>query len=85
MKVHCPHPHQRGGDWQAAWMGEFSLGDFITAIGLAFVIEGLMFLAFPEGVRRMMTVVAASPTQQMRIAGVISAVLGLAVVWFIRG
>ena len=66
-------------------MGEFSLGDFITAIGLAFVIEGLAFLAFPEGVRRMMASVATSPNQQMRIAGVISAVLGLVVVWLVRG
>lgn len=66
-------------------MGDFSLGDLITAIGLAFVIEGLAFLAFPDGVRRMMTVVAASPNQQMRVAGVISAVLGLIVVWIARG
>jgi len=42
-------------------MGDFSLGDFFAAIGLAFVIEGLMFLAFPDRVRRMMAVVAASP------------------------
>jgi uncharacterized protein len=66
-------------------MGDFSFGDFITAIGLAFVIEGLIFLAFPEPVRRMMASVAASPTQQLRIAGVVSAVIGLAVVWVIRG
>jgi uncharacterized protein YjeT (DUF2065 family) len=66
-------------------MGDFSLGDFVTAIGLAFVIEGLMFLAFPDRVRRMMAVVATSPSQQMRIAGFISASIGLAMVWLIRG
>ena len=66
-------------------MGDFSFGDFVTAIGLAFVIEGLIFLAFPEPVRRMMASVAGSPTQQLRIAGVVSAVMGLAVVWLIRG
>lgn len=66
-------------------MGDFSLGDFVTAVGLAFVIEGLMFLAFPEAVRRMMSAVSASPAQQLRIAGVISAVIGLAVVWAARG
>ena len=36
-------------------------------------------------VRRMMASVATSPTQQLRIAGVVSAVMGLAVVWLIRG
>jgi|tagenome__1003787_1003787.scaffolds.fasta_scaffold12190947_1 uncharacterized protein len=66
-------------------MGDFSLGDFFAAIGLAFVIEGLMFLAFPDRVRRMMAVVAASPAQQMRVAGVISAVIGLLIVWVARG
>ncbi len=66
-------------------MGDFSFGDFVTAIGLAFVVEGLMFLAFPEPVRRMMSSVAASPTQQLRVAGVVSAVLGLTLLWFVRG
>jgi uncharacterized protein len=65
-------------------MGDFSLGDFVAAIGLAFVIEGLMFLAFPDRVRRMMAVVAASPGQQMRVAGLISAVIGLGLVWLAR-
>jgi uncharacterized protein YjeT (DUF2065 family) len=66
-------------------MGDFSFGDFVTAIGLAFVVEGLMFLAFPEPVRRMMSSVAASPTQQLRVAGVVSAVIGLTLLWFVRG
>jgi uncharacterized protein len=66
-------------------MGDFSFGDFVTAIGLAFVVEGLMFLAFPDPVRRMMSSVAASPSQQLRVAGVVSAVIGLTLLWFVRG
>jgi uncharacterized protein YjeT (DUF2065 family) len=66
-------------------MGDFSFGDFVTAIGLAFVVEGLMFLAFPDPVRRMMSSVAASPSQQLRVAGVVSAVIGLALLWTVRG
>jgi uncharacterized protein YjeT (DUF2065 family) len=66
-------------------MGDFSFGDFVTAIGLAFVVEGLMFLAFPDPVRRMMSSVAASPSQQLRVAGVVSAVIGLALLWIVRG
>ncbi|MDQ0471472.1 DUF2065 domain-containing protein [Labrys wisconsinensis] len=57
----------------------------MTAIGLAFVIEGLIFLAFPEPVRRMMASVVSSPALQLRIAGVVSAVIGLVVVWLVRG
>jgi uncharacterized protein YjeT (DUF2065 family) len=66
-------------------MGDFSFGDFVTAIGLAFVVEGLMFLAFPDPVRRLMSSVAASPSQQLRVAGVVSAVIGLALLWIVRG
>jgi len=66
-------------------MGDFSFGDFVTAIGLAFVVEGLMFLAFPDPVRRMMSSVAASPRQQLRVAGVVSAVIGLTLLWVVRG
>ena len=61
------------------------MGDFVTAIGLAFVVEGLIFLAFPEGVRRIMASVAASPGGQLRVSGLISAVIGLIVIWLIRG
>jgi len=66
-------------------MGDFSFGDFITALGLAFVVEGVIFLAFPEPVRRIMASVAASPAMQLRISGLISAVIGLVIIWFIRG
>ena len=66
-------------------MGDFSFGDFVTAIGLAFVVEGLLFLAFPDPVRRMMSSVAASPSQQLRVAGVVSAVIGLVLLWVVRG
>jgi uncharacterized protein len=66
-------------------MGSFSFGDFITALGLAFAIEGLVFLAFPDPVRRMMVSVATSPNAQLRIAGFISAIIGIVIIWCVRG
>jgi uncharacterized protein len=66
-------------------MDSFSFGDFITALGLAFAIEGLLFLAFPEPVRRMMVSVANSPNAQLRLAGFISAIIGIIVIWLVRG
>lgn len=65
-------------------MGNFSFGDFVTALGLAFAVEGLLFLAFPDGVRRLMASVAASPSPQLRVSGLISAALGLVLIWFVR-
>ncbi|MGJ4855071.1 DUF2065 domain-containing protein [Labrys sp. KB_33_2] len=66
-------------------MNSFSFGDFITALGLAFAIEGLFFLAFPEPVRRMMVSVANSPNAQLRLAGFISAIIGIIIIWVVRG
>ncbi len=66
-------------------MGTFSFGDFITALGLAFAIEGLVFRAFPDPVRRIMVSVATSPNAQLRIAGFISAIIGIVIIWFVRG
>lgn len=66
-------------------MGGFSFSDFLTALGMAFVLEGLIFLAFPEPARRIMASVAASPLNQLRVSGIISAVIGLGLIWIIRG
>jgi uncharacterized protein YjeT (DUF2065 family) len=59
--------------------------DFLVAIGLVFVIEGLMFAAFPGPTRRAMLQVAETPESALRIIGIVSAVLGLILVWAIRG
>jgi uncharacterized protein YjeT (DUF2065 family) len=61
------------------------MGDFLVAIGLVFVIEGLVFAAFPEHTRRAMLQVAETPESALRIVGIVSAVLGLVLVWAVRG
>lgn len=70
--------------WRGSAMDGFSLGDLVTAIGLAFVIEGLVFIAFPDAAKRMLASVAASPANQLRVAGLVSAAIGLGVVWLAR-
>ena len=53
--------------------------DFFAALGLVFVIEGL--LTARRAAANMMT----APDQVLRVVGLISAVLGLAVIWLVRG
>jgi uncharacterized protein YjeT (DUF2065 family) len=65
-------------------MGSFSVGDFIAALGLAFFIEGLAFIGFPDAAKRVMAQVAQSPIAQLRIAGGIAAAVGLVLVWLAR-
>ena len=58
---------------------------FLAALGLVFVIEGLVFAAFPGQAKRAMTSVLETPDGTLRAIGLVSAVIGLAVVWLVRG
>ncbi len=59
--------------------------DFVVALGLVFVIEGLIFAAFPGNAKRAMTTVQETPDGTLRVIGIGSAVLGLLLVWLVRG
>lgn len=59
--------------------------DFATALALAFVIEGILYSLFPQGMRRMVTQVSALPLSTLRITGLLAATLGVVAVWIIRG
>jgi uncharacterized protein YjeT (DUF2065 family) len=61
------------------------MSDFIVALGLFFVIEGLVLAAFPDAAKHMMKTVLISPNGQLRIAGIVSAVIGIVIVWLVRG
>ena len=58
--------------------------DFLAALGLVFMIEGLIFAAFPVQAKRAMTSVLETPETTLRAIGIGSAVIGLAVVWLVR-
>jgi uncharacterized protein len=61
------------------------MSDFIVALGLVFVIEGLMFSAFPATAKRAMDSVQHTPDGTLRTVGIVSAVLGIVLIWVIRG
>jgi uncharacterized protein len=61
------------------------MSDFLAAIGLVFVIEGLLVAAFPDAARRAVEAVGKTPDQTLRTVGIVSACFGLAVVWLVRG
>ena len=60
------------------------MSDLIAALGLALAVEGILFAAFPDSMRRAMYEAAHSPSDQMRIVGIVSAVIGLGVIWLVR-
>ena len=61
------------------------MSDFLAAIGLLFAIEGIFLAAFPAGAKRTMATFLDHPDCPLRIAGILSALVGVAIVWLVRG
>jgi uncharacterized protein len=61
------------------------MADFVVAIGLVFVIEGIVFAASPAAAKRAVTAIMQTPERALRVLGLVSALFGLFVVWLVRG
>lgn len=61
------------------------MSDFLAALGLFFAIEGMCLAAFPVAAKRAMANILAMPNGPLRVAGVISAAIGVVIVWLVRG
>jgi uncharacterized protein YjeT (DUF2065 family) len=61
------------------------MSEFLVAIGLVLAIEGLIFAAFPKTAKRLAASALESPESALRIAGIVSAVVGIALIWIVRG
>jgi uncharacterized protein YjeT (DUF2065 family) len=59
--------------------------DFIAALGLVFAIEGILFAALPNLAKDALRSAAETPVERMRMIGIVSAVLGVFLVWIVRG
>lgn len=58
--------------------------DFLTALSLAMVIEGVTYALFPGGMRRLMATVIRLPPPMLRTFGLLVAVSGILGVWLAR-
>ncbi len=61
------------------------MSDFLVALGLVLVLEGLLFAAFPGAGKRAMASALETPEPTLRVVGIVSAVVGLLAVWLVRG
>jgi hypothetical protein len=59
--------------------------DFLVALGLVFVIEGIVFAALPQAAKRAVANVVETPDAVLRVIGLASALVGVVLVWLIRG
>jgi uncharacterized protein len=58
--------------------------DLLSAIALLMVIEGLLPFANPRGSRRTMAMLAQMPDDKLRLAGLVSIIAGLVLLWIVR-
>ncbi len=58
--------------------------DLLTALGLVFVLEGLVLALFPRYVERMAEMLSQVPPETRRIVGLLSIAGGVAFVWLVR-
>jgi uncharacterized protein YjeT (DUF2065 family) len=61
------------------------MSDFFAALGLFFAIEGIVLAAFPGSLKRSMVTVLNTPDGPLRIVGIVSALIGVLIVWLVRG
>jgi uncharacterized protein len=61
------------------------MSDFLAAIGLFFAIEGILFAAFPLAAKQAMAAALGMSDTRLRITGVVSAAIGVVIVWLVRG
>ena len=59
--------------------------DLVTAIALVFVIEGVLYALFPAQMRSFMSTVMEMSDSLLRRSGLVAAVIGVTIVWLVRG
>jgi len=57
--------------------------DFFTALALILVIEGVLYALFPDTMKRMIAVTIDIPNVTLCRAGLVSAVVGVVLVWLL--
>ena len=60
------------------------MSDFITAIGLLLVLEGISYAAFPKGMRETILQVTQLPDGLIRRYGLLAAAIGLGIIYLER-
>ena len=59
--------------------------ELIIAIGLLLFIEGILYALFPSKMKNMLKSIEKFEPTQLRIGGLIFALIGFAIVWYFKG
>ena len=61
------------------------LFELAVAMALLLVIEGLMYAVFPKSMKRILEGALSMSPSALRSAGLFSAIIGVGLVWLLRG
>jgi uncharacterized protein YjeT (DUF2065 family) len=61
------------------------MSDFLTALGLMMVFEGVLYGGFPSAAKRFAADVSGKNESLLRGVGLAAMVIGLGIVWLVRG
>jgi len=61
------------------------MNELIIAIGLVLFIEGLICALFPSKIKNMSKLIEAMPVNNLRTIGIVFAVIGFIIIWYIKG
>ena len=58
--------------------------ELIIAIGLLLFIEGMLYAIFPSKMKNMLQAIEKIQTSQLRISGLLFAVVGFVIIWYFK-
>lgn len=61
------------------------MNDILAGLGVALVLEGLLWVAAPQLARRTVEEIANSPTGRIQVCALAAVAVGVFVVWLARG
>ena len=62
----------------------FDWSDLLAALAIVCIIEGVMPFLNPAGMKRLLNRMAAMEEREMRIIGLVSMLVGLAILYLVR-
>ena len=60
------------------------MNEFIIAIGLVLLIEGLLCALFPSKIKNMSKIIETMPASNLRTVGIVFTSIGFIIIWYIK-
>ena len=58
--------------------------ELIIAFGLFLFVEGILYTIFPSKMKNMLKIIEKLPINQLRISGLLFALIGFVIVWYFK-